>query len=286
MAKIDKLLLGAGVMKAGTTWLYAHLNMHPAIYFTPEKELHYFAELFSDEIPLTREYRYNRMLKFVNKVDINTMPLKLVLARLNWYSDFLMNVEPKRYYPKLFTRAPHSAYVADFSNLTAFISPEGWQHAKTISNECKVLLTLRHPADRLWSHMRFDAQQNRNHIDFSTLKTSALKAYGTQNHIWKNSQYSKIIESCKRNLNETELKILFFEEIHENPKKSLAEIENFLKLDAFDYPQEKIHNPVNVSKTQKRPKEFNEAFEKVIFKELEALKTLDINFPKTWWDLS
>ena len=286
MAKIDKLLLGAGVMKAGTTWLYAHLNMHPEIYFTPEKELHYLAELFSDHSPLTREYRYNRMLKFANRVDINTVPLKLVLSRLEWYSHFLMNVDPLRYYPKLFNKAPKNTYVSDFSNLTAFISADGWDHVKTITNECKVLLTLRNPADRLWSHMRFDSQQTRKNIDFTALKPSALRAYGLQNHIWMNSQYSKIVEGCKASLDETELKVLFFEDIHAQPKESLAAIEQFLGIGTFDYPDESISNPVNASKTEQRPEQFNEIFGEKIYKELEALKLLDVEFPESWWDLS
>jgi hypothetical protein len=34
--------LGIGAQKAGTTWLYANLKMHPQIFMPDEKELHYF----------------------------------------------------------------------------------------------------------------------------------------------------------------------------------------------------------------------------------------------------
>ena len=34
---INKLFLGAGCMKAGTTWLYGLLKDHPEIYFSFEK---------------------------------------------------------------------------------------------------------------------------------------------------------------------------------------------------------------------------------------------------------
>jgi len=40
---INNLFLSVGAMKAGTTWLYKQLQYHPEIYFTPEKEIHYFA---------------------------------------------------------------------------------------------------------------------------------------------------------------------------------------------------------------------------------------------------
>lgn len=40
MALFGNLFLSIGAMKAGTTWLYAVLERHPALHFTPEKELH------------------------------------------------------------------------------------------------------------------------------------------------------------------------------------------------------------------------------------------------------
>jgi hypothetical protein len=39
---LDNLFIGAGAMKAGTTWLYSLLETHPEIYFSYEKEIHYF----------------------------------------------------------------------------------------------------------------------------------------------------------------------------------------------------------------------------------------------------
>ena len=65
---INRLFLGAGAMKAGTTWLYDLLNRHPQIYFTPEKELHYFyarhmrSDILSDQSRLENVQR--KYLKF------------------------------------------------------------------------------------------------------------------------------------------------------------------------------------------------------------------------------
>ena len=40
---VENLFLSVGAMKAGTTFLFNALSRHPELYFTPEKELHYFA---------------------------------------------------------------------------------------------------------------------------------------------------------------------------------------------------------------------------------------------------
>jgi hypothetical protein len=47
------LFIGAGAMKAGTTWLYTMLAPHPQLLFTPEKETHYFYSKFVDESVIT-----------------------------------------------------------------------------------------------------------------------------------------------------------------------------------------------------------------------------------------
>jgi hypothetical protein len=57
---IENLFLSVGAMKAGTTWLYEQLKDHPEIYFTPEKEIHYFANKVGIENQLNHR---NRILK-------------------------------------------------------------------------------------------------------------------------------------------------------------------------------------------------------------------------------
>ena len=53
----ENLFLSAGAMKAGTTWLYRVLERHPELYFTPEKEIHYFYHRFVDSSILSETRR-------------------------------------------------------------------------------------------------------------------------------------------------------------------------------------------------------------------------------------
>lgn len=283
MAHIDNLLLSAGVMKAGTTWLYAQLNQHPEIYFTPEKEIHYLAELYSDFSPLSRSYRYQRMMRYMNRVDPEVVPLKLILAKIRWYSNFMMNVDPIRWYPKLFEQKNEERFCGDFSNLTAFITDEGWAHIKSMTSNLKVLLCLRDPRDRLWSHMKFHAQQTGANIDFSKLSQSELRAHGLQHHLWSNSVYSEIISNMRKNLDDEQLKILFFEEIHSDPEKTLREIEQFIGVSSHNYTDDSLKARVNVSDYQARPKDFDAIFEDVALKEIDELARIGVNFPEIWY---
>ncbi|MBI3799922.1 MAG: sulfotransferase domain-containing protein [Deltaproteobacteria bacterium] len=38
--------LGIGVMRAGTTWLYAQLRTHKQVYISPQKELNFFTDFY------------------------------------------------------------------------------------------------------------------------------------------------------------------------------------------------------------------------------------------------
>lgn len=54
---IENLFLSVGAMKVGTTWLYGQLKDHPDIHFTPEKEIHYFANKVGIESQLSHVNR-------------------------------------------------------------------------------------------------------------------------------------------------------------------------------------------------------------------------------------
>ena len=53
-------------MKAGTTWMQHVLAEHPEIYFTPEKEIHYFAQAYiPGEMPLATRNRLTRASSYI-----------------------------------------------------------------------------------------------------------------------------------------------------------------------------------------------------------------------------
>ena len=48
-------------MKAGTTWVYSFLSRHPEINFTPEKEIHFLADYYTNQNPLTTQHLNQRL---------------------------------------------------------------------------------------------------------------------------------------------------------------------------------------------------------------------------------
>lgn len=53
----QKLLLGIGAPKAGTTWLYDYLSTHPEVHVPRTKELHYFNVLWDPQQAAFRDER-------------------------------------------------------------------------------------------------------------------------------------------------------------------------------------------------------------------------------------
>lgn len=247
-------------MKAGTTWLYTQLKDHPDIYFTPEKEIHYFANVVGIENQLS--YR-NRLLKFKEKIeqyhDKNAKEIAKNMDELFWYAVY---ARPERisneWYESLFQLNKSKKYSADFSNLYCQMDSNGWENVRKVAKNIKVIYTLRDPLERLWSHYKF-------HMKWVNREDEALDA-GFENFkdllekhwFWINAEYADNYKRLKENLNDDELMILYFEDFRADPTKMLLEIQKFLGIRELLPQEEMLKKKVNTTKDFDLPIEWYE----------------------------
>jgi len=282
MRIINNLFLSIGAMKAGTTWSFAQLRQHPDIYFTPEKELHFFAHHAGYEHHFSRAYRYQRFLTYLNKVNPDNVPLAVLQYNIRWYTDFLMNLDKKRWYPRVFDHRKHEKYCADFSNLNALLEPEDWKFVQETTENLKVLFTLREPLDRLWSHMRFHNAQSGLNLDLENMSFKALVKYAFEDHFQQASDYVQTVQSLQDALPERDYKITFFEHIHDNPTQWLQEIEEFLEISHHDYDPSGLSSRVNQSRSSEIPKDFANYMQEHFAGQKNALNALGLNVKDVW----
>ena len=83
---IENLFLSVGAMKAGTTWLYDQLKEHPQVYFTPEKEIHYFEQVTGNSNPLSHQKRREKMIQVIAQK--NPAYVSEHLDRIQWYLNY------------------------------------------------------------------------------------------------------------------------------------------------------------------------------------------------------
>jgi len=152
--------LGIGVVRGGTTWLWEHLRHHPEIWLSPVKEISFFDRLFpipDHAVDPTGEGRRNLLLEKIQHLRFSRWQRYLrnfSLANARWQWRFYRGEPDVDWYRGLF--APAGDRVAgDITPHYSALGQEGVRFVADFLPEVKVILILRDPVARDWSHARF-----------------------------------------------------------------------------------------------------------------------------------
>lgn len=269
-------------MKAGTTWLFAMLDRHPDIYFTDEKEIHYFAHVHGIENRLALPKRIQRFQKFAAGLRDKQYNARWVRARLDWFARWLNEPINDDWYANLFKRKKDQKYVADFCNLNALLDDEGWAHVRSVAGEVKILYILRDPLQRLWSHVKFHAQFTGKADALANFSPAEFEAAARAPYMWRNSEYGQVVSRLKRHFKEDELKLAFFEDIHADPIKWLRDLETFLDVRPGTYDAAKLGKRINTSMEIDMPEFFPQLFAEDFRRIHRELQSQGLEPPSNW----
>jgi len=200
-----------GAPKAGTTSLHAYLNEIPEIFMSSQKEPNYFSS------------------KIVGKK-----------FQPGAFRD-------KKEYLHLFEEGANMKYIGEASP-TYLADPDAPHLIHQVSPHAKIIISLRDPVERLYSHYLMFKSKGRINSSLSKQIDLELK-YGVDPEKPRIGVklYSSYYENAQRYIDifgSQQVKILIFEEWVKNVKKTVEEILQFLDLNfkLTDF-KEKIHNP-------------------------------------------
>jgi len=272
---LDNLFLSVGAMKAGTTWLYEQLKEHPEIHFTPEKEVHYFANKVGIENQLNHRNRILKLKATLEKTAKgNAKFISQNLEEISWYAEYARENEiSNEWYENLFRFNSDKKYCADFSNLYCQMDTDGWENVRKVAKNIKVIYTLRDPLERLWSHYKFHMKWVNREDEALDVGFEHFKNLLEQHFFWVNAEYDKNYELLKQSLNNDELMILYFEDFREHPEKMLGEVQRFLGIEQIPVNQEKLNKKVNKTKGFIMPEEWR----KYAVNKLKSLKSSNLH---------
>jgi len=200
-----------GAPKAGTTSLYEYLKNIPDIYMSPKKEPQYFS--------------------------IKAMPDKKPFKP----------IRNKEKYLDLFKNATNEVIFGEASTL--YLSdPEASTLIRKACHTARILISLRDPVERLFSHYLMNVSRNWIKSSFKNQihKEMNNKADFTKPHIRLSaSLYSKDVQRYLDTFGKEHVKILIFEEFIKNPKVILEDILKFLGVKNIinNFEDVKVHNP-------------------------------------------
>ncbi len=257
---IENLFLSVGAMKAGTTWLYEQLKDHPEIYFTPEKEIHYFANAVGIEKQLTQRNRILKLKPVLEKyAKGNPKYISKNMDEIYWYTNYAQPKEiSNKWYESLFSLNSDRKYCADFSNLYCQMDSKGWDNVRKVSKNVKVIYTLRDPLKRLWSHYKFHMKWVNREDEAIDVGFEHFKELLDKHFFWINAEYLHNYKLLKENLNNNELLILYFEDFREEPVNMLFKVQRFLGIEEIEPAQNTLDKKVNKTKDFDMPDEWLE----------------------------
>jgi hypothetical protein len=159
--------LGIGVQKAATSWLWEALRLHPDIWMPPRKELHYFdrSTRYPSPSHLATDRRWrrafadtppDRRLRQFFRDEFRAAVEARDWNAARWTLRYFWGGRSDSWYRSLF--APANGRVAgEITPAYSILDDADAARAAAITPHLKVLVLLRDPVERAWSHARFAA---------------------------------------------------------------------------------------------------------------------------------
>lgn len=218
----DFLCIGA--QKAGTTWLYENLRMHPDVWLPPVKELQYFNHLY---VPghrnWTDQHRRRQSLAWIKGITTrkgfgDKDMSELTLATLIYNSEI-----SDEWYGRVFSNAPDNRICGEITPEYSLLPRAGVAHVRKINPNARIIFFMRDPIDRALSHLRMLKSQ---HADFTYEKGL------TFGDVAMRSDYPTIIADWSRAVGKERLLLAYLDDIESQPMSVLQSVCKFLGIDS------------------------------------------------------
>ena len=216
--------LVAGAAKCGTTSLYHYLRQHPDVYMSPIKEPNHFStdivpENFSAEYKIYERSKNLDIEKYVN----GNMSVE------QW-GDYVSNRE---HYLKLFKYVKDQKRIGEISNSYMYSTEAASNIFRDFPN-MKIVMILRQPAERAYSHYMANLRDGRTTLPF---REEVLHDDAKVNHGWSISHlyyelglYTGQIKRFTNLFPAHQIKIFLFDDLKKDNKALVKELFEFLDL--------------------------------------------------------
>lgn len=208
---IEKALFVLGAQKAGTTWLRKQLLTHPGMALSPIKEFHYFSE---KHLPGVADWSADHRLEQLNDYErANAAEIKTLVTSSRMLSE--------ENYRKLLGAHP-GKYVGDFSPEYCMLPESALREISSLaSGVTKCVMVLRHPVERLVSHLSMKREK--------LIDVNHLRILEKGDGFLARSRYEAIIPTLQKCFRD--LLLIDFKDISMDPARVMRGVLKYLDLD-------------------------------------------------------
>jgi len=209
--------LVVGAAKSGTTSLYHYLKQHPEIYMSPIKEPYFFSFI-------------NKEPDFKGPFDEKTN--ETIITDLSDYEKLFENVDSEK-------------AIGECSTSYLYF-PESAMNIKKYIPNCKIIIILRNPIERAYSHYMQSAMIGHENLSFEEAikKEDERKKLNWRWHYYYTAQ-SMYYEQVKRYFDifgREKVRVYLFDDLKKEPLELVKKMYGFLEVDNNFVPKVIIKN--------------------------------------------
>jgi hypothetical protein len=155
-----------GAQKAATTWLYQQFTGVPGMFLPAIKELHYYSELCDERVA---RYSVRQRERKTTATRAYWQKLKFAVAdrkqrrerRLAELEHLRLGTMTDEWYGGIFAFAPEGDVCGEICPSYMSMPQEGLDHVFRLNPDSKILVVVRDPVARCWSHLRMVHDQDK-----------------------------------------------------------------------------------------------------------------------------
>lgn len=281
----DFLCIGAP--KAGTSWLYHNIKLHPNVRMPPIKEIGYFDGLIP-ALPLVASV-FDPTTWTARKTTLHR--LRTGYARRNrklvqWCLRFLVLPRSDKWYTSLFS-PDQGQITGDITPTYASMSTTRVAKVHALLPNTKIIYLLRNPITQIWSHtaMHFSFWGRRG-LDEITNKE--IQDYLDKRKRSKITSYLGNLQTWMRFYPESQAFVGFYDQLTQDPVVLFKDICRFLGLeDPSSVTPEAILRKHNVGRYPEIPDTFNRYLARQYHKQIEQLhRRFHNQYTADWLDFA
>lgn len=201
-----------GAAKGGTTTAFDRLNARSDVYLSPLKEPNYYSTDI-DTASFSTEFRANTNLDLTSYFAEDPLPVKQIGF-----------IRDQALYNRLFASIPSTAKLVGECSTSYLYSTTAAENIRAAHPDAKILIMLRHPVDRLYSHYMMARKYGFTSLP---LIDAVKKDMNNPNPGWGSSEifidlgfYSDQIARYKAHFPASQIRIMFTSDLRDTNKWS------------------------------------------------------------------
>ena len=229
--KVKKLpnLFVVGAAKSGTTALYNFLDQHPEIYMSPLKEPHFFCT----------DIRRENFSDFFKKRAVSPSHLNHYLSKKKLSKMQIAFVDNMQDYTQLFREHKNEKYLGEVSN-GYLLSEVAAQNIYNYNPDAKIIMILRDPCERAYSHCRQEYTGNFSRkVNSTNFVKHIIDDYNSRDSTWGGDSHIFVelglyYNQVKRYYDlfpKNNIKILLYNDLKNRPEKVKNDLFSFLDVE-------------------------------------------------------